>query len=115
MSESLAVTESGDYIMRTNRRKFIGSALAGGLAATWSRSCSGSEARRVDYARLDEILKKPVLKKGLFARPVIIKSLELLRYKNSFLCRVRSRYFGWSQRDELSLSNFSQLVETFFY
>lgn len=76
--------------MRTNRRKFIGSALAGGVAATWAGSCGASEGKRTDYARLDEILKKPVLKKELFARPVIIKSLELLRYKRNFLCRVRS-------------------------
>jgi len=83
--------------MRTNRRKFISAALAGGLAATWSRSCGGSEtreprlgARRPDYTRLDEILKQPVLKKELFATPVIIKSLELLRYNRGFLCRVRS-------------------------
>jgi len=88
--ESLTVTESENYMMRTNRRKFISTALAGGLAATWSRSCVSSEGKRADYARLDEILKKPVPKKELFVRPVIIKSLELLRYKRSFLCRVRS-------------------------
>ena len=83
--------------MRTNRRKFISAALGGGLAATWSRSCAGSEtreprsgARKPDYTRLDEILKQPVLKKELFATPVIIKSLELLRYNRGFLCRVRS-------------------------
>jgi len=83
--------------MRTNRRKFISTTLAGGLAATWSRSCSGSEtqepsprSRRYDYARLDKILKQPVLKRDMFLSPVIIKSLELLRYKSSFLCRVRS-------------------------
>jgi len=76
--------------MRTNRRKFIGGALAGGIAATLPGSCVGSESRRTAYARLDDILKKPVLKKELFARPVIIKSLELLRYDRSFLCRVRS-------------------------
>jgi L-alanine-DL-glutamate epimerase-like enolase superfamily enzyme len=88
--EALRVTERGNDIMRTNRRKFIGSALAGGVAATWPRLSSGSEGKRADYARLDEILKKPVLKKELFARPVIIKSVELLRYKGNFLCRVRS-------------------------
>ena len=76
--------------MRTNRRKFIGGALAGGIAATLPGSCVGSEGKRADYARLDKILKKPVLKKELFARGVIIKSVELLRYKRSFLCRVRS-------------------------
>lgn len=79
--------------MRTNRRNFISTSLAGGLAAALPGSeaqGAGSGARKTDYARLDEILKQPVLKKELFARPVIIKSVELLRYKNSFLCRVRS-------------------------
>jgi L-alanine-DL-glutamate epimerase-like enolase superfamily enzyme len=76
--------------MRTNRRKFIGAGLAGGLAAGWPGSSEGSERRRADYARLDRILRQPVLKKELFKRPVIIKSLELLRYKGNFLCRVRS-------------------------
>ncbi|UCG48299.1 MAG: mandelate racemase/muconate lactonizing enzyme family protein [Phycisphaerales bacterium] len=83
--------------MRTDRRRFMGAALAGGLAATLSSSCSGPEARvsrsgsrRADYSRLDEILREPVLKRGLFSRAVIIKSLELLRYGSSFLCRVRS-------------------------
>jgi L-alanine-DL-glutamate epimerase-like enolase superfamily enzyme len=83
--------------MRINRRKLIGGALASGLAAMCSNGCSGPAARksglrqkRSDYVRLDEILKEPVLKKGLFGRPVIIKSVELLRYRRSFLCRVHS-------------------------
>ena len=93
MSKSLAVAESGNFIMRTTRRNFISTSLAGGLAAALPGSEAqgvGSASQRADYARLDEILKQPVLKKELFARPVIIKSVELLRYKNSFLCRVRS-------------------------
>lgn len=83
--------------MRTDRRKFIGTALAGGLAAACSLSYGNlnnrkprSSARRPNYARLDEVLKQPVLKKELFTAPVIIETLELLRYKNGFLCRVRS-------------------------
>jgi len=43
------------------------------------------------YAKLDEILEKPILKKELFTSPVIIETLELLRFENSFLCRVRSK------------------------
>jgi L-alanine-DL-glutamate epimerase-like enolase superfamily enzyme len=42
------------------------------------------------YDQLDAILGQPVLKKELFPEPVIIESLELLRYKRSYLCRVRS-------------------------
>lgn len=52
---------------------------------------SGSRAHNPRYARLDEILSQPVLKRELFASPVIIETLELLRYRDSFLCRVRSR------------------------
>ena len=83
--------------MRTNRRNFISTSLAGGLAAALPLLSGGSEAqgagsgiRKPDYTRLDEILKQPVLKKELFTTPVVIESLELLRYKNNFLCRVRS-------------------------
>ena len=46
-----------------------------------------AEARQV---KLIDILRQPVLKKELFASPVIIKSVELLRWENSYLCRVRS-------------------------
>jgi L-alanine-DL-glutamate epimerase-like enolase superfamily enzyme len=41
-------------------------------------------------ARLNGILRQPVLKKELFTSPVIIQSVELLRSDKSFLCRVRS-------------------------
>jgi hypothetical protein len=60
--------------MRTNRRKFIGTALAGGLAATWPVSGESSETKRAKYARLDEILKKPVLKKGLLPSPLSLRA-----------------------------------------
>ncbi|MEJ2701565.1 MAG: enolase C-terminal domain-like protein, partial [Sedimentisphaerales bacterium] len=83
--------------MKTNRRAFVRGILAGGLAVSWPRAgnsagarISGSRARRADYAQLDEVLRKPVLKRELFANPVIIRTIELLRYRNSFMCRVRS-------------------------
>ena len=84
--------------METNRRQFITTAIAGGIAAAMPLSACGltvpnpgSYVRNTDYSRLDEILKKPVFKKELFTTPVIIESLELLRFKDSFLCRVRSK------------------------
>jgi len=83
--------------MRTTRRNFLSTSLAGGFATGLPLLSGGSEAqgvgsgaREADYTRLDEILKQPVLKRELFTTPVIIKSVELLRYKRSFLCRVRS-------------------------
>jgi len=90
--------------MKTNRRGFVSRAIAGGLASLplstrLGRSGSPgstvasppSPALNARYARLDEILKRPVLKKELFATPVIIETVELLRNGNSFLCRVRSK------------------------
>ena len=84
--------------MKTNRRRFLKTKLLGSVmaalpvaapAASTSRPPSRSQNPR--YARLDEILRQPVLKRELFPTPIIIESLELLRYQDNFLCRVRSR------------------------
>ncbi|HAH24660.1 MAG TPA: mandelate racemase/muconate lactonizing enzyme family protein [Prolixibacteraceae bacterium] len=84
--------------MQTNRRQFIGTALAGGLAAALPLTSQGSgitqstaENLSLKYSKLDEILQQPVFKKEFFPHPVIIETLELLRFKDSFLCRVRSK------------------------
>lgn len=85
--------------MKTNRRNFISKALTGGIATAamplysfrhGSGAINSQNDFEIRYAKLVEIMKKPVLKKELFSSPVIIETLELLRYQNSFLCRVRS-------------------------
>src|SRR5208283_2044936 len=84
----------GLHTMKTTRRQFVKASLAGTLAGAVPASAFGAAAAPAlnpRYARLDEILRQPVLKRELFASPVIIESLELLRYNGSFLCRVRSR------------------------
>jgi L-alanine-DL-glutamate epimerase-like enolase superfamily enzyme len=104
--------------MRTNRRKLIGAALAGGLAAGWTGCRDRSEGQKPgsvtqtpDYARLDEILKQPVLKKELFPTPIIIENLELLRYRGSFLCRVRS--YGGAEGISVGHSGLNSLYPIF--
>ena len=84
--------------MKTSRRRFIGTALAGGIAAALpvtpyysSGQDQAKETLNNSYKILDVILKQPVFRKEFFPEPVIIESLELLRYKDSFLCRVRSK------------------------
>jgi hypothetical protein len=68
------------------------------MAATLPASAPGAEAPRPcpgkpnpRYAKLDEVLRQPVLKRELFPAPVIIESVDLLRHKNSFLYQTRSR------------------------
>jgi len=84
--------------MKTNRRRFVKANLLGSLAAAFphvglgaNTPRSGAKNQNPRYARLDKILSQPVLKRELFTNPVIIETLELLRYKDNFLCRVRSR------------------------
>ena len=88
--------------MKTNRRNFLSNAVTGGLALTAlpiSSSSRGTAPKAVDsykslatrYAKLDEILKMPVFKKELITSPVIIENIELLRDRENFLVRVRSK------------------------
>jgi L-alanine-DL-glutamate epimerase-like enolase superfamily enzyme len=80
--------------MKKSRREFISASVAAGIAASLNlQGCTGTTVdadNRVDYSKFDEVLKKPVFKKELFPSPVIIDDIELLRYENSFLCRVRA-------------------------
>ena len=85
--------------MKTTRRTFLSTGGVAGLASplfpipSLGAENAGrgrprdAEARQV---RLLETLRQPVLKKELFTSPVIIQSVELLQWENSYLCRVRS-------------------------
>lgn len=85
--------------MKTTRRSFLSTAGAAGLASrlpsAFAQGADTAGHRPPDpvaerQARLREILGQPVLKKELFTNPVIIESLQLLQWENSYLCRVRS-------------------------
>jgi L-alanine-DL-glutamate epimerase-like enolase superfamily enzyme len=81
--------------MQVSRRNLLKSSLAAGAAATLPTSAYGSPCytpgTNPHYAQFDEILNQPVFKRELFPDPVIIASVELLHYKDSYLCRVRSK------------------------
>lgn len=77
--------------MELNRRNFLTTALAGGVAASFPLTSCAKDVTEPPYAKLDEAIKKPVLKTEFFADPVIIETLDLLRYKGNYLCRVRSK------------------------
>jgi L-alanine-DL-glutamate epimerase-like enolase superfamily enzyme len=113
--------------MKTNRRQFISTAVSGGLAATvplsscsQSDSFNSSTALKEKYDKLDQILKQPVFRKELFSSPVIIETIELLRYQNNFLCRVRSKdgavgiSVGHSSQLRTLYPVFTNLVQPFF-
>ncbi len=73
--------------MILNRRQFI---TTSGLATGLSWLSCKNKNRSAAYEQIDAALNRPVFKKQLFKTPVIIESVELLRYKQNFICRVRS-------------------------
>lgn len=77
--------------MKTNRREFISLSLAAGIGSALPGCSWDKESMKEKYMVLDGILKKSVLKTEFFPDPVIIDNLELLRLKDTFLCRVRSK------------------------
>jgi L-alanine-DL-glutamate epimerase-like enolase superfamily enzyme len=101
--------------MKNTRREFILKStmgtglLAGGLSSCQSGPEVSGEVRNGKYSKLDEFLVRPVLKSELFADPVIIESLELLRYENNFICRVRST----DGAEGISVGNNAQLISLY--
>ncbi len=85
--------------MAGNRRTFISDIVTGGLGATaiGLSSCEPSAAGdRRDllqhrWEQLDAVLSRPIFKNELFPDPVIIESVELLRFDHSYICRIRSK------------------------
>jgi len=82
--------------MATSRRQFLASTAALGSLSAFipMTSCNPDSLSGVippDYSALDAALAKPVFRKELFPHPVIIESLELLRDRDSTICRVRSK------------------------
>lgn len=58
---------------------------------------------------LDEIMMAKVIDKDLYPDPLIIESVELLRYRNNFLCRVRTK----DGAEGISVSNNMHMVSLY--
>src|ERR1700754_1179535 len=101
--------------MNLNRRHLIKGVLTASATAALPGAASGQFLNaprhglpgtlQERYAKLDAILKQPVFKRELFKDPVILESVELLHYKNSWICRVRSK----DGHEGISVSNAQQM------
>ena len=92
--------------MKIDRRRFsVKAALGFPLALTPWKLPAFQQA--IDkYHTLDAILSNPVLDQSPFKDPIIIERLELLRYRDNFICRVRSI----EGAEGLSVSNNMQMI-----
>jgi len=71
-----------------DRRNFIKAAATTGLAGAAAASCENTRTAPTDFPELDKILDQPVLRKNLFADPVIIDSVRLLQNRDNFIVEV---------------------------
>lgn len=84
--------------MKSNRRIFLkrGTAIGLGLTAlplightgTSLQPDSANLTTSGKYAKLDEAMARPVLKKDFFSEPLIIEKVDLLHYEGNFICTV---------------------------
>ena len=101
--------------MKTSRRDFLTKSalgvtfLTGGLSSCKAETKTVTDDLQEKYQKLDEVATQPILKAGLFPDPLIIETLELLRYKNNFICRVRTT----DGAEGISVGNNMQLVSLY--
>ncbi len=85
--------------MLSKRRTFIKNSLlgvAGTILPTYGcqnleQAKDPASGKPIDYSSLDNAFAENVLNISTLKDPVLIESLALLRYKNNFICRVRSK------------------------
>jgi L-alanine-DL-glutamate epimerase-like enolase superfamily enzyme len=102
--------------MLTTRRELFKSSLASAAIAVMPDSKSPTAHQivtvaelKANYAKCDVAAALPVFKRELFANPVIIETVELLHYKRSWLCRVRSK----DGAEGIAISNAQQMEVLF--
>jgi L-alanine-DL-glutamate epimerase-like enolase superfamily enzyme len=106
---SIFIMNSKFVNMKIDRRHFLKTTALGSLAAMIPFKSFSKNKDECFNSELDGILKSPVLKRELFPDPVIIEELQLLRYKDNFICRVRTP----DGAEGLSVSNNMQMVSLY--
>lgn len=84
--------------MHPKRRTFIKNSLLGAGGVFFSAYSCQIQTKEdttpplgTDYTPLDAAATQPVLNLSGLASPIIIESLQLLRYQDNFICRVQSK------------------------
>jgi L-alanine-DL-glutamate epimerase-like enolase superfamily enzyme len=101
--------------MKKSRREFIvktaagAAVISGGLSTCIPKEKSSQTESFTQYQLVDQAAFRPVVKSELFADPIIIESLELLRYKDNFLCIIKTK----DGAEGISVSNNMQMISLY--
>ena len=95
--------------MTISRREFVGSAAATIGSLALKRTSTAGEASRLSEEQLAAIAAQPILRVEKLAKPVTIKSLELLKNGSTYLTRVRTT----DGAEGLAVANGARLVELY--
>ena len=95
--------------MKTTRRAFLKTSVAGSLTAVGISHLSAVERRGPDKTTFDRILSEPILRRDLLKAPVKVDSLELLRDGTKFLVHVRSS----DGAESVTVPNNSRLLDVY--
>ncbi len=95
--------------MPLTRRKFLRNTALLSLGATFSQHGCRMRNKEETFYDLDDIMNAEVIDKNLYPDPLIIESVELLRYQNNFICRVRTK----DGAEGISVSNNMQMVSLY--
>ncbi len=93
--------------MTLDRRTFLGSVGAGAFLGAGRRA--RAEQTLVTYDLLDSAAAEPVLRVESLASPVVLASMELLRNRNEFLVRVRTR----GGDEGLAVANSMRMIDSY--
>ncbi len=95
--------------MKFHRRKFLQTGALSTVGLAVNACAQSTSARSSPSVSLDHFLEKKLFKSHLFSEPVIIQSLELLRYQDNFICRIRSH----EGAEGISVSNNMQMLSLY--
>jgi L-alanine-DL-glutamate epimerase-like enolase superfamily enzyme len=92
-----------------NRRKFLSGSLAGAAATAFMPGTLSDEGIKERYSLLDKVASETVLDRSVYSDTLKISKLDLLRYGDSFLCRVASE----NGAEGISVGNSDQLESVY--
>ncbi len=99
----------------SNRRSFLKkSTIASAALPLFAAGCDlsttfVSTSSAIDYEPVDAAAKKSIINTSKFTEPLIMDKIELLRYEDNFICRVRTN----SGAEGISVSNNMQMISLY--